>query len=159
MLCLGDKANTVSQGREIIEEVYRSGKALDKFKQLVQAQGGDVSYVEDPEKLPKADLIETIKAPRNGYLSQVHARIIGEMAVTLGAGRSKKGQAIKYDVGIEIHHKVGDYLEAGDPLFTVHADSQEILDQVRQPLLDAHQWSNEAVQPLPLFYETVLDSE
>ncbi|MEJ2512259.1 MAG: thymidine phosphorylase [Anaerolineales bacterium] len=159
MLCLDDKANTVSQGREIIEEVYRSGRALDKFKQLVRAQGGDVSYVENPEKLPRADLIETTNAPRSGYLSQVHARIVGEMAVELGAGRSKKGQAIKHDVGIEIHHKVGDYLEAGEPLFTVHADSQEILDQVCPQLLNAHQWSDQAVEPLPHFYETVMDRE
>jgi len=62
-------------------------------------------------------------------------------------------------VGIEIHHKVGDYLEAGEALFTVHADSQEALDQVRQPLMDAHQWSDQAVEPLPLFYETVMDRE
>jgi len=157
MLWLADKASTVAQARQIAEEVHQSGAALDKFKQLVRAQGGDVSYVEDPQKLPQAALIEISTAPRSGYLSQVHARVVGEMAVVLGAGRSKKGQAIRHDVGIEIHHKVGDFLNAGDPLFTIHADTQEVLDQVRPALMEAHQWSDAPVAPLPLFYEAVVD--
>jgi pyrimidine-nucleoside phosphorylase len=159
MLNLTDKANTVAEGREIVEKVYWAGLALDKFKQLVEAQGGDMSYVENPEKLPKATIIETVSAPRSGYLSQVHARVVGEMAVVLGAGRSKKGQAVKHEVGIEVHHKVGDFLEAGEPLFTVHADAQELLEIVRPELLKAHQWSDQAVEPLPLFYEAVVDRD
>jgi pyrimidine-nucleoside phosphorylase len=159
MLNLTDKASTVEEGREIVEKVYWAGLALDKFKQLVEAQGGDMSYVENPEKLPKATIIETVSAPRSGYLSQVHARVVGEMAVVLGAGRSKKGQAVKHEVGIEVHHKVGDFLEAGEPLFTVHADAQELLEIVRPELLKAHQWSDQAVEPLPLFYEAVVDRD
>lgn len=159
MLYLAGKGSTLDQARELAENVYRSGVALEKFKQLVQAQGGDVSYVEDPDKLPRAAFVATIAAPRSGYLSQVHARVIGETAVVLGAGRSKKGQPIQYEVGIEVHHKVGDYLQAGEPLFTVHADSQSTLEQVRPVLLDAHQWSDKPVTPLPIFYDAVFDQD
>lgn len=159
MLYLAGKRSTLDQARELAENVYRSGVALEKFTQLVQAQGGDVSYVEDPDKLPRAALIATVAAPRSGYLSQVHARVIGETAVVLGAGRSKKGQPIQYEVGIEVHHKVGDFLQAGEPLFTVHADSQSTLEQVRPVLLDAHQWSDKPVTPLPIFYDAVFDQD
>ncbi|HAY84203.1 MAG TPA: thymidine phosphorylase [Chloroflexi bacterium] len=159
MLYLAGKRSTLDQARELAENVYRSGVALEKFTQLVQAQGGDVSYVEDPDKLPRAALIATVAAPRSGYLSQVHARVIGETAVVLGAGRSKKGQPIQYEVGIEVHHKVGDFLQAGEPLFTVHADSQATLEQVRPVLLDAHQWSDKPVAPLPIFYDAVFDQD
>lgn len=159
MLYLAGKGSTLDQARELAENVYRSGVALEKFKQLVQAQGGDVSYVEDPDKLPRAAFVATIAAPRSGYLSQVHARVIGETAVVLGAGRSKKGQPIQYEVGIEVHHKVGDFLQAGEPLFTVHADSQSTLEQVRPVLLDAHQWSDKPVTPLPIFYDAVFDQD
>jgi pyrimidine-nucleoside phosphorylase len=159
MLNLTDKANSVAEGREIVDHVYRSGTALEKFRQLVQAQGGDVSYVDDPGKLPKAKIIETVTAPRAGYLSLVHARMVGETAVVLGAGRSKKGEPVRHEVGIEIHHKVGDYLEKGAPLFTIHADSEALLQQAVPELLEAHQWSDQPVRPLPLFYDAVFSRE
>lgn len=156
MIYLTELAPTVEAARAKVEEVYHSGKAWEKFRELVITQGGDVSYVDDPEKLPTAKLIHTENAPRSGYLSQIHARIIGEMAVVLGAGREKKGQPVDHAVGIEVHHKVGNYVEAGDPLFTIHADSQAKLDEVLPALREAHQISDEPVKPLPLFYEVVL---
>ena len=159
MLSLTDKAGTVDEGREIVEKVFQSGQAADKFRKLVSAQGGDVGYVDDPEKFPKAEMIESVGAPRTGYLTRVHARVVGEMAVVLGAGRSEKGQAVKHDVGIEVHHKVGDFVKEGEALFTIHADSRELLEEVRPELLAAHQWSDVPVEPLPLFYEAIVDQQ
>ncbi len=97
------------------------GQAWENFRRLVAAQGGDVSYVDHPEKLPVAPIIETIPAPRSGYLWQINAREIGETSVDLGAGRAKKGDPIDHAVGVIVHHKVGDLVQAGDPLFTMHA--------------------------------------
>jgi pyrimidine-nucleoside phosphorylase len=157
MVYLAETAPTIEDAREQVRRAYKSGRAWEKFRQLVIAQGGDVSYIDDPEKLPKAKIIEPVKAPRSGYLSQIHARKIGEMAVALGAGREMKGQPINHAVGIEVHHKVGNYVEEGETLFTVHADTRETLAEVMPSLMDAHQWSDEAVSPLPLFYEVVIE--
>lgn len=156
MIYLTELAPTVEQARKQVEEAYSSGKAWEKFRELVIAQGGDVSYVDHPEKLPQAKIIHAEKAARSGYLSQINARIIGEMAVVLGAGREKKGMPVDHAVGIEIPHKVGDYVAEGEVLFTIHADAQAKLDEVLPALVEAHQWSDEPVEPLPLFYEVVL---
>jgi pyrimidine-nucleoside phosphorylase len=130
-----------------------SGQAWEKFRALVMAQGGDVSYVDDPEMLSRANFIETVSAPRSGYLSCVHARIIGEAAMMLGAGRAKKGDPIDRAVGFVIHHKVGDRVQAGDPLFIIHANDQDRLAQARQQVMEAHNWSDEPVERLPMFYD------
>jgi pyrimidine-nucleoside phosphorylase len=155
LLILGDRAKSEKEACQMAEETIKDGSAWEKFRQLVIAQGGDVSYVEKPEKLPQAEIIETVTAPRGGFLSGIHARIVGETAVTLGAGRAAKGDSIDPAVGIIVHRKVGDEVEEGEPLFTIHANSKGALDQARQALLDAHSWSDKPVEPLPLFYGTV----
>ncbi len=159
MLVLTDLARTVIEARQQVEDALNSGKAWEKFRQLVIAQNGDVSYIDHPEKLSQARIIHPVYASRSGYLSQIHAQIVGEMAVVLGAGREKKGQQIDHAVGIEIHHKVGDFLEQGEKLFTIHADSEQKLQEALPALKKAHQWSNEPVDPLPLFYEVVMEGQ
>jgi pyrimidine-nucleoside phosphorylase len=156
MITLAEKVDDVVAARQMVKDVLASGAAWEKFRELVAAQGGDLSYVDHPEKLPTASLIETIPAPRSGYLSEVNARIVGETAVVLGAGREKKGQPIDHAVGIVVHHNVGDQVEAGQPLFTIHANQQDTLEFARKELLRAHVWSDTPVDPLPLFYEVVL---
>jgi pyrimidine-nucleoside phosphorylase len=155
MLLLGNLAADEQQGWQMAEDVLRRGLALEKFRQLVIAQGGDVSYVDEPERLPKAPFIDVTLAPCSGYLSGIDAQEVGETAVMLGAGRARKDEAIDHAVGIVVHHKVGDYLQAGDPLFTLHANRTAALPEARQRLLAAHTWSDEPVPPLPLFYDVV----
>jgi pyrimidine-nucleoside phosphorylase len=152
MLVLGKLADHEEQAHRDAEAALQSGRALEKFRELVQAQGGDVSYVDQPEKFPAAPLVEVTLAPQTGYLSSIHAQTVGETSVHLGAGRAKKGDPVDHAVGIEIHHKVGDYLESGEPLFTLHASTQAALDEARHELLAAHIWSETPVEPLPLFY-------
>ncbi|MBW8009724.1 MAG: thymidine phosphorylase [Chloroflexi bacterium] len=155
LLFLGGAADSVEDARQKAEAELQSGKAWERFRDLVIAQGGDVSYVDDPELLPKASLIEHVPAPRGGYLSGIHARIVGETAVLLGAGREKKSDLIDHAVGILIHHIVGDKVEAGQILFSIHANDQNLLVQARERLLEAHTWSDKPVEPLPLFYGVV----
>jgi pyrimidine-nucleoside phosphorylase len=152
LLALGGKVAGEQEGRELAQDVLEDGRGFERFKALVASQGGDVSFVENPERLPNAPLVETVPAPRSGYLAGIHARIVGETAVTLGAGRARKEDPIDYAVGIVIHHKVGDRVEAGEPLFTLHANQPEAVDEARRRLLDAHTWSEAPVDPLPLFY-------
>ena len=155
MLVLGKIAPDVKKARDMAEKVLKDGSAWQKFTALVKAQGGDLEYIENPDKFPKAPIIQTVTSPETGYLSQIHARIVGETAVTLGAGRERKGDKIDHSVGIEILHEVGDYIETGEELFIIHANSQASFDQAREQLIKAHQWSDSKVDPLPLIYEIV----
>jgi pyrimidine-nucleoside phosphorylase len=153
MLVLGKRAKDLAEGRARAEKSIADGSALEKFRVLVEAQGGDISYVDNPSKFPRAEYVEVVKSPQNGYLSQIQARSVGEAAVVLGAGRARKSDPIDHAVGFVIHHKVGDQLERGDPLFTIHANAREKLEEGREVVLAAHQFSKNPVEPLPLFYE------
>lgn len=153
MLVLGEKAKDLDEGRKLAEQAVKDGSAYEKLRTLVRAQDGDVDFVDDPEKLPKAKYIEVVKSPKNGYLNQVRARIVGESAVALGAGRTKKGDPVDHAVGFVIHHKVGDKVEKGEPLFTIHANDKKLLSQERKNVLAAHSWNDMPVPALPLFYD------
>jgi pyrimidine-nucleoside phosphorylase len=155
MLLLGGKAVDEAQARQLGEHALRNGLAWEKFRSLVIAQEGDVKVVDDASLLPTARLIKTIPAPRRGYLSRVDARLVGEAVVALGGGRAKKGDPIDYAVGVIVHHKVGDKLEIGQPLYTVHASDEEHMARACQQVLKAHAWSDAPVEPLPLFYGVI----
>jgi pyrimidine-nucleoside phosphorylase len=155
MLVLGKKAGSLEEARHMVDDALADGRAWDKFRQLVSAQGGDTDFVDEPGRLPKAPFIKTVPAPRSGWLSAIHAREVGETAVALGAGRARKGDSIDHSVGVVVHGKVGDYFAAGDDLFTVHAASQQSLAEAISRLLAAHQWNEQKCKPLPLFYDVV----
>jgi pyrimidine-nucleoside phosphorylase len=155
MLTLGGAAKDAEEGRTAAVQSLENGEAWEKFKTLIATQGGDIAYLENPDRLPTARYIETIHSTQNGYLSQVDARIVGETAVTLGAGRAKKSDEIDHAVGIEVLHKVGDYVEKDQPVFIVHANDEDQLTAAGQRLLTALGWSDSPVEPLPLFYEVV----
>jgi pyrimidine-nucleoside phosphorylase len=153
MLVLGLHSQDLESARRMAEEVIASSAAFEKFRSLVQAQQGDVSYIDNPEKFPTAKYNETLPAWRDGYLSVADARIIGESSVALGAGRAKKGDTVDHAVGLVLHAKVGDVIQLGQPLITVHANDEakqaEIYDRVRT----AFEFSDTPIPPLPLFYE------
>jgi pyrimidine-nucleoside phosphorylase len=153
MLVLGKRAGDLTAARALAEKSVADGSAFEKFRLLVEAQGGDVSYVDDPSRFPGAEYVEAVESPRDGYLAQVQARTVGEAAVALGAGRARKADPVDHAVGFVIHHKVGDRVQKGEPLFTVHANDRDRLKDARQAVLSAHVFSEAAVEPLPLFYE------
>lgn len=153
MLVLGKRASDLNEGRQLAEWAIIEDRAIEKFRTLVAAQGGDVAYVDDPDKLPRAKFIEVVESPESGYLRQVRARIVGEAAVALGAGRARKGDPVDHAVGFVIHHKVGDKIEKGQALFTVHANDEKLLIEARDAVLAAHNWTDAPVPALPLFYE------
>ena len=155
MLVLGNTADTPEEARRMALKAIQDGSAWERFQELVKAQGGEVSYIQDPEKFPRASVIQSIPSPASGYLSQIHARIVGETAVDLGAGREKKEDPIDYAVGIEILKEVGDFVEKGQDLFVIHASSEADAERAEKRLLEAHRWSDEPVPPLPLVYEII----
>jgi pyrimidine-nucleoside phosphorylase len=155
MLVLGRRADTLRAAKQMARQALDGEAAWAKFKALVAAQGGDVLFIEQPERLPQARFVLTVPSPSRGYVRQVDAREIGETVVTLGGGRSKKGEAIDHSVGVVVHFKVGDRVTKGEPLFTVHARSREDRDAAVERVLSACRFARERVEALALFYRTI----
>src|SRR5512136_219588 len=155
MLHLGEKVPSVEAGRALAEKLLADGSGYRKFLELVQAQGGDVEQVDRPERLPHAGIVRAVKADRAWYVHHVNALEVGLTSVDLGAGRAKKGDPIDYAVGLLLHVKVADRVEAGQLLFTIHANDQAKADAAEDRLRRAILIGEEAVKPLPLFYGIV----
>ncbi len=155
MLMLGKRARTLAAAKAMAQEALDSGLGLDYLKRLITAQGGDVSYVDHPEKMPEAPIKSVIPAPASGFIHAVHARKVGETAVLLGAGRSKKDDPIDLSVGITVMTKVGDHVESGQPIFIVHARDEATLTLATEQLLTAITIDKQPKAPLPLFYGLV----
>lgn len=155
MLALGGLVKDLTQGREMAQLALDSGKGWEKLRALVIAQGGDVAAIDRPEKLPGARITRDVRMPRTGYLAQVNARLVGEAAVELGAGRARKGDAIDHGVGIIVHHRVGEEATAGDKMFTIYANREDVIPAAEKMLLEAVLISSEPVDPQPQFYGVI----
>jgi pyrimidine-nucleoside phosphorylase len=155
MLRLGKKAATLAEARQMAEAAIQDGRGWRKFRELVIAQGGDVRVIDEPDRLPKAAFILEVRAEQAGWLAQVNARTVGETSVTLGAGRAQKSDAVDFGVGIIVHRKVGERIESGESLFTIHARSHIEAEQARARLLEGLAWSDQPAERLPLFYGVI----
>ena len=108
-----------------VMEVIENGKAYEKFKELVQRQGGDVSYIENPEKFEKAPIIMPVLSEESGYVEELDAEKVGKAGLELGIGRKRKEDSIDYRVGLIFDKKIGDKVEKDEVLAYVHANSPE----------------------------------
>lgn len=150
MVVLANKAKTLEEAREKLQEVIKNGKAIQKFKDLIEAQGGDSSVVDHPEKLASAPYQIALPALKSGYVSRIIADQIGIIAMQLGAGRATKEDIIDPAVGIVLHKKVGDKVNEGEALLTIHANTDK-LDAIKQKLYDNITISDSAKQPQLIF--------
>ena len=155
LLQMGKKADTLEKGRELAEQIIKSGDAWKKFRQLVEAQGGDVRVIDQPQLLPHPNIIEPVLSQESGYLSMVNAKTVAEAAILMGAGREKKGDPIDYGVGVLVHCKVGDEINKGKLLFTIHANDKKKSDQAKNILYSALKVQDSPCKPLPLFYDVI----
>jgi len=155
MLILGDRARDRATARSMLHEVVRSGRALRKLVEWVEAQGGDASVLGDPPAMAVASIVKDVVAPRSGQVAAIDAREVGLAAVDLGAGRRRKGDSIDHAVGIVLQAKVGDRVAAGDRLFTVHANDREECDRAQERVLQAYGWAEKGAEPPPLIYEVI----
>ncbi len=155
LLMLARRASSEDEARAMLEETIRSGQAFAKLRALIAAQGGDPTYVDHPERLPTARFIEEVPAPRAGWVAGVDALEVAMTTVDLGAGRARKEDRINYAVGVVLGAKAGDRVEAGQPLFTVHADDREKLVAARERVLAAYSWSDEPVSSPPLIHRII----
>lgn len=155
MLILGGKAKSMEQALAMAENAVADGSAMEKLEALVIAQGGDVSYIRDLEKLPKARIKRIIHAEKGGYVKAVDAKEVGESSVILGAGRSKKGDKIDFGVGILVRVKIGDKVAEKQPLFEIHANDEEKVSQVLDRLRKAVEIVDEPVEAPPNFWDVI----
>lgn len=130
MLVLAGKASSLGEGKELILENLKNGKAYEKFVELVQNQGGDISYIENTDKFAKAKYIIPIIAEKSGNIVKLDALNVGKLSVYLGAGRMKKEDDIQKEVGFIFHKKVGDKVEKGDVLGYIHSNDEEKAKEV-----------------------------
>jgi len=138
-----------------LADLIDNGGGFAKFRELVNAQGGDVSMVDDPQRLPRARLVEDIPAGADGFVAAVDALAVAQATLELGAGRARKSDPIDPAVGVVVRCKVGDRIRPGAPLFTIHANDGAKLAQARALLEQAVQFSEGEPQPLPAFYDTL----
>jgi pyrimidine-nucleoside phosphorylase len=155
MLHLGGLVDDLDAGIRRAQAMIDSGAALETFKALVAAQGGDVRYLDDPDRFPAAEIVETVTAQRAGHVASMAADQIGIAVVELGGGRETKGEAIDHSVGVVMQVDVGDEVETGQPLYVVHANSTMTRDAAVARINRALQITEAPAEPLPLFYERV----
>jgi pyrimidine-nucleoside phosphorylase len=155
MLALAGRVADSTEGVELAAQAIADGSAWRKFRALIAAQGGDVRFVDEPDRLPRAPIVEPIPAPTDGYLQKVDAAQVGMAVVDLGGGREKKEDPIDHSVGVIVHYKVGDRVQKGTPLCTIHASDRFRLERAKVRLLQAHTIGPEPVPPLPLFYKKI----
>lgn len=134
MLVLGEIAANSAEAREMMAEKIKSGQALAKFQEIIEAQGGDSSVVDDLERLPQAPLVTDIISNDSGYISEIDAYGIGTAATALGAGRAKADDVVDPAVGIELLKKCGEKIEKNTVLARVHHRKEigTLRDKVRE---------------------------
>ncbi|MDS9470777.1 pyrimidine-nucleoside phosphorylase [Sporosarcina pasteurii] len=154
MVVLGGKAESLEEARKMLKEVIQNGKALQLFGDLIEAQGGDRTVIEDPSLLPSAQYQIPVVASQSGYVTKMEADDIGIAAMLLGAGRATKEDKIDLAVGIVLNKKVGDYVEKGETLAILHANSEEVTQSTELLLQHIH-IEDELVTPPPLIGEII----
>ncbi|HEY8393995.1 MAG TPA: pyrimidine-nucleoside phosphorylase [Thermaerobacter sp.] len=155
MLWLAGRAGSPGEGRAVLREHLRSGRALEILRRLVAAQGGDVRAVDDPGRLPAAGYRALLTSPRSGYLVAVDAQAVGTAAMLLGAGRARKDDAIDLAAGLVVFKRLGETVTAGEPLAELHYNEPARLEAAREILERAFTVGDAAVPPPPLVHAVI----
>ncbi|MFY9911423.1 MAG: thymidine phosphorylase [Candidatus Sulfotelmatobacter sp.] len=158
MLHLGGISNSVAEGKKRSEQLVASGEVLQKFRQMVELQGGDVSTIDDPTKLPQARHRMTVSSSRNGYLASLQCEQVGTACVVLGGGRERKEDSVDPAVGIVLHKKVGEPVSAGEPLATIHYNSEDRARRARRLLESSYEISDSPGQKRSLIHRVIARS-
>ena len=138
MFYLSGVATTVAQAKLDAAKLLDSGQALERFRRMVVLQDGDPAVIDDPSKLPTAQHTQVVTSPKSGYVTAMNCEAVGTACVVLGGGREKKEDSVDPAVGIVLHRKVGDAVAAGEPLCTVHYNSDAKIHAVAKMLLESY---------------------
>jgi pyrimidine-nucleoside phosphorylase len=155
MLVVGGVAVDVLDGERRVRGALSSGAGLEKFREMVAFQGGDVRALEDPDRMPVGPLREIVTAARTGVVVAVDAEAIGRATVLLGAGRDTAGAAVDHAVGALVRRKPGDRVSAGDPLIELYYRGEDRLIPARRLAAEAFVIGDEAPAATPLVLEVI----
>lgn len=158
ILTMAGRAGSVEEGRQVLAERIASGAALDKLREMVEWQGGDPRVIDDPALLPRARTVVPVPSPTRGFVRRVDARRIGEVAMELGAGRTKKGEPVDHAVGVVLRVGVGDSVEPGKHVADLHTNGRIADDDAVAHVLDAFVFGSEPPQREPHVLGTVSDA-
>lgn len=153
MLCLARPGTSATDARHELEARLASGQAFEKFRQMIRAQGGDLRPIDNPALLPQAPHQTTLRAPRAGYVQKIHCRELGVAALLLGAGRATHEDTIDHAVGLELLVRIGDRVEANQPLVEVHYRDEATLARCMARLQPSFQIGDQAPAELPLILD------
>ena len=143
------------EARERVLSSLEGGEALRTLKVWIAAQGGDASYIDNPELFPKSRIIHKVYSTESGYFARIDAEAVGTASVTLGAGRAEKDEPIDHAAGITLYAKPGDKVEKGELLALLHTDRDEAVKAAESAVLKAITISDEAPEKKPLIYKIV----
>ncbi|MBD7909995.1 pyrimidine-nucleoside phosphorylase [Clostridium cibarium] len=155
MLMIAKKAYNIEEGKKLLLETIENGKAIEKLKEFVKAQGGDPNMIDDLDLFPKAKYKLEVKSKRAGFISKIHAERVGIIAMELGAGRATKDSVIDLSVGIVLGKKRGEEVKEGEVLATVYANSKEKGERAVEKLLQEIVISDSYIETIPLIYEII----
>lgn len=155
MLHMAGVVPTVHSAYPVLDSLIQSGKAMDKFRELIKAQGGDVRFIDDLSCLPQADYQMEVLCEREGYISMMDTDKIGMCASILGAGRQKKGDPIDLSAGIVMHGSIGDWKRRGDVLAILYTNRKDMLIEASKGLREAITMSPHSVKKPRLIYGMV----
>ncbi len=150
MLLLGEKVKTIKKGRALIKEVLQNGKALQKFAEIIKAQGGNSNIVSDKTLLPKSNKKTDFVAKKFGYLKSIDTKKVGISSMLLGGGRQKVTDKIDPRVGLKMHVRIGDKIQKDQPLCTLYLGEKD-QSQAFSLLEKSFIFSDEIIQKPKLF--------
>ncbi len=155
MLTEAGLAGSIEEARAKLEKTISDGTALEKLSQMVTAQQGDGRDVYDTSRLPLAPVQMEVTALEGGYVRRIEAEQVGLVSMHLGGGRATKDSEIDLSVGLVLHKKVGDSVEVGESLATIHASSQEKAAEAAELLLACYSFSPDPVQRSPFIKDII----
>lgn len=155
MLILGGAAKTESEAVGKLQQLIASGKAFDKFKELVAAQGGDVKVIDNPELLPGAKFHQAYKSKKGGYIMELNALDIGLASVKLGAGRETKASKIDFGAGIILKKKIGDYVNKDEELAILYSNKASNFEKAQEFMDIAYKIGQDKPKQNPLILKTI----
>jgi len=144
MFYLGERTNSVEEGRRLAETMIATGQALEKFRQGIRLQGGDERVIDEQQRLPTARLHFDVSSSASGFITGTNCEQFGIALAMLGGGREKKEDKIDHGVGLEFHKRIGDRVEKGEPLATIHYNSDAKLAEAKTRIADSYQIGEEA---------------
>jgi len=156
MFHLGGRSDTVVGGKKLAAEMIASGRARDKFREIIRLQGGDTAVMDDPSRLPRARQTLSVRSPASGYVAGVQCEQLGIACVVLGGGRERKEDSIDPAVGLTFHKKVGDAVNRDEPLCTIHYNSEARLGEARRLVEQSYRIEPSAPRgPRPLVFRVI----